>query len=85
MMKRRSKSAISRVRRDGCSKDERYRADNLRARARAPRRSFRGNLSSPLSSDCFTTLYNAKHVDSLDVKNERRKQTIVYKLKIRSY
>lgn len=34
MMKRRSKSAISRVRLDGCSKDERYRADNLCARAR---------------------------------------------------
>lgn len=33
MMKRRSESAISRVRLDGRSKDERYRADNLRARS----------------------------------------------------
>lgn len=38
MMKRRSKPAISRVRLDGRSKDERYRTDNSRARAPAPTR-----------------------------------------------
>lgn len=57
MMKRRSKPAISRVRLDGRSKDERYRTDNSRARARARtprvscRCSFRANLSSPALSD----------------------------------
>lgn len=45
-MKRRSKPAISRVRLDGRSKDERYRADNSRAfSSQLPRE----NLSSPPS------------------------------------
>jgi len=43
---KRPKPAIYRVRLDGCSKDERYRADNSRARAHVSHRSFRGNLPS---------------------------------------
>jgi len=47
MMKRRSKPTISRVRLDGHSKDERYRTDNSRERAR-PRL-----LSLQLPSESF--------------------------------
>lgn len=72
MMKRRSKPAISRVRLDGRSKDERYRTDNSRAlSSQLPRESFFSSLVRSTRAEGIVALTCTRAFNTLHVLADR--------------